>query len=53
MALFGFNELQIKDFTTKYIKLLKQDDKFAKDINKNICDAIKEEKLTSISQEVQ
>lgn len=33
MILFDFTEKEVKDFTNKFVKLLKQDDKFLKDVH--------------------
>lgn len=32
MVLFDFNEREVKDFSNKFVKLLKQDDKFLRDV---------------------
>ena len=32
MILFDFTEREVKDFSNKFVKLLKQDDKFLKDV---------------------
>mgnify|MGYP006995459141 CR=1 FL=1 len=32
MILFDFNEKEVKDFAYKFVKLLKQDDRFLKDV---------------------
>lgn len=33
MVLFDFSEREVKDFTNKFVKLLKQDDRFLKDVH--------------------
>lgn len=33
MILFGIHEKEVKEFSVKFVKLLKQDDKFLKDVN--------------------
>ena len=32
MILFDFTEREVKDFSNKFVKMLKQDDKFLKDV---------------------
>lgn len=32
MVLFDFNEREVKEFSNKFVKLLKQDDKFLRDV---------------------
>lgn len=37
MVLFDFTEKEVKEFSNKFVKMLKQDDKFLKDVYVSIC----------------
>ncbi len=43
MIIFDYTEKQVKTFAIRFCKLLKQDDKCLKDVNRTIEEAVKEE----------